>query len=309
MSFTILADVTCDLSPELQKRFGIEVIPGHITLPDKTERASRCEWDFLPQKDFYASLRRKDAVYTTAPPNITEFSLAFQEHLKKGEDVLCLTISSGLSGTYDFACRGAEEAMAACPGRRVICVDTKRYTSLFGLMAIHASLHRAAGESLDETAAWLLANRDRFHQMGWLDDLTFVARKGRISGSAAFFGTLVGIKPLGEIDQSGKTTVLGKAKGERAALDSILRYMEKTIENPSEQIVVIAYSDRKRQAELLVELVRETFAPKEILLTEVYPANGINVGPGLMSAYYFGKPISEDLAEEKALIDHILGKA
>ena len=145
--------------------------------------------------------------------------------------------------------------------------------------------------------------------MGWLDDLSFVAKKGRISHSKAFLGKLIGVKPLGEFDHSGVTTVVGKAKGERSAYKAILEYMNQTIEDPSDQIIIIANTNRMAQAEVLRGMIEEKFHPKAIYINDVYPACGLNIGPGLMAAYYVGKPISDDLSSEKELISKILLEA
>jgi hypothetical protein len=154
---------------------------------------------------------------------------------------------------------------------------------------------RKEGKTLNEVNEFLEENKNRFHQIGWLDDLSFVAKKGRLSHAKAFMGKLIGIKPLGEFDYNGLTTVIGKAKGEKTAYQALLAYMEETIENPEEQVIVVAHSNRFKQAEYYKQLIKDKFNPKEIFVSDVYPACGINVGPGLMAAYYVGKPISKDL--------------
>ena len=305
--FVIVADGTCDLSREVRERFDIRVLPFHVVFPDGESRNLLPDWEGDPTPEaFYADLKKHPDQYMTSPYNIAEFAREFEEILDAGKDVLCLTISSGLSGTYGFATRGREEALAGHPEGKIYCVDTLRYSAAFGMMAVYASRLRAEGKTLEQTAAWLEENKGRFHQMGWLDDLSFVAKKGHLSHSKAFFGTLVGIKPLGDIDAQGMTTVLGKAKGEKAAYAAILSYIEATVEHPEEQIFFLAHSNRPRQAEELRRLVQERFSPKEILQTQVHIPCGINVGPGLNAVYYMGNPLTENLAEERALLTSFL---
>ena len=139
------------------------------------------------------------------------------------------------------------------------------------------------------------------------EEYAFVAKKGRISHAKAFMGKLIGVKPLGEFDYNGLTTVVGKAKGEKSAYTALLSYIEQTIENPEEQVIIIAHTNRRPQAERYKQLIQEKFNPKEIYLNDVYPSCGINIGPGLMAAYYIGKPISSlGLEEEKKLMTAIL---
>lgn len=301
--FVILADATCDLGEAFQKEYDIGVIPGHITLPDKTEIPSFLKWEKYSREEFYASLKKNPTSYSTSPANIAEFSAAMEPYAAQGTGILLMTISSGISGAYGFACQAREELLAKYPQTEIFCVDSMRFGPGFGLMAVYASKLRAEGKTLSETANWLEENKNRFHQAGWLDDLSFVAKKGRISQPKAFFGTLAGVKPIGEFDYNGLTTVLGKIKGAKAAYAFLLRYIEATIEQPEEQIIFIAQTSRLPQAEEYKKLIEERFHPKAVFINDVFPACGINIGPGLMAAYYIGKPISEDLSKERALFE------
>ena len=183
-----------------------------------------------------------------------------------------------------------------------------RFGPGFGLMVIWAAKLRAEGKDLDEVTRELEENKNRFHQAGWLDDLSFVARKGRLTNAKAFFGTLAGVKPIGEFDYNGLTTVIGKVKGAKKAYSVLLNYMENTIVNASEQTIFIAQTSRYPQAEKYKEMIMERFHPKEVIINDVFPSCGINIGPGLMAAYYIGTPISKGLTEEKALLERIISE-
>ena len=304
-SFVILADATCDLSEEFQREYDIGVIPGHITLPDGTEISAFLKWEKYSREEFYASLKKNPNGYSTSPANITEFAAALEPYAAKGIGVLLMTISSGISGAFGFASQAREELLQKYPSAEIRIVDSMRFGPGFGLMAVHASMLRSQGKTLAETTQWLEDNKNRFHQAGWLDDLSFVAKKGRITQPKAFFGTLAGVKPIGEFDYNGLTTVLGKVKGAKTAYSVLLGYMEATIENPEDQIVFIAQTNRLPQAMEYKKMIEEKFHPKAVFINDVFPSCGINIGPGLMAAYYMGKPISKDLSEERALFDKL----
>lgn len=304
-SFIILADATCDLSEEFQKEYDIGVIPGHIELPDGTEIPAFLKWEKYSREDFYASLKKNPNGYSTSPANVAEFSAAMEPYAAENVGVLLLTISSGISGAFNFASQAREELLRKYPSAEIRIVDSMRFGPGFGLMAVYASMLRSQGKTLAETAQWLEDNKNRFHQAGWLDDLSFVAKKGRITQPKAFFGTLAGVKPIGEFDYNGLTTVLGKVKGAKTAYSVLLGYMEATIENPEEQIIFIAQTNRLPQAMEYKKMIEEKFRPKAVFVNDVFPSCGINIGPGLMAAYYMGKPISKDLSEERALFDKL----
>ena len=306
--FVILADVTCDLGKELREEYDVEFVNGHFTTPDGKEHESYLEWTDTTPSQFYKELRAKPNDYTTAPPNVTEWCDVIENYVKQDIGVLALTISSALSGTYNFLCQAVAQVKEKYPQAQVRTIDSRRFSSGHGLLCVYASILRAEGKSLDETADWVESNLNRFHQAGWLDDLSFVAKKGRLTAAKAFFGSLMGLKPIGEFDQNGLTTVIGKAKGEKQAYPVLLKYIENTIEKPEEQVIFIATADRLEQAERYKVMLEEKFHPKAIYINYVYPSSGINVGPGLMAAYYMGKPISEGLTEERQLITELLGK-
>ncbi len=305
--YVIIADATCDLSKEICLEHDIRIVKGIITLPDKTQVESPLEWDRFDRVGFYNDLKKNPDGYSTAPANVATFKKAFKDAIDEGKDVLCMTISGAISGAFGFATIAKKELESEVKDAKINLVDSLRFGPGFGLMVLYAAEKRADGKSLDETTAFIEENKNRFHQAGWLDDLSFVAKKGRLTHAKAFFGTLAGVKPIGEFDYNGLTTVLGKAKGAKAAYEVLLKYIEATIENPSEQIIVIAQTNRLAQAEAYKKMIEEKFSPKAVYINDVFPTNGVNVGPGLMAAYYVGKPISKDLSEEKALIEKFLG--
>ncbi|MBO7086511.1 MAG: DegV family EDD domain-containing protein, partial [Bacilli bacterium] len=201
-----------------------------------------------------------------------------------------------------------KEVLKEYPDAHIEVFDSLRFGAGLGLMLVWASILRSEGKSLDEVVAFLKENRDCFHQMGWLDDLSFVAKKGRITHAKAFFGTLIGIKPLGDFDQNGMTTVLGKAKGEKAAYEAIIEYIKQTVVDPENQIMFVSHSNREKCALILKDMVEKEFKPKKLYFIETGPSCGINVGPGLNAVYYYGAKASKDLVQEKELMEKILVK-
>ena len=307
--YVIIVDGTADISEAMQKEFDIKVVPGMLHLPGDVNIKQFLSWKDYDREEFYNKLKKNPNAYSTSPANPDEFAAAFGEYIEQGYDMLVMLMSSSMSGTYNFAVKGREQALEKYPDAKINMVDSLRFGPGFGLMAVKAAQLRDEGKSLDEVTAWIEENKCRYHQAGWLDDLSFVAKKGRLNHAAAFMGTLVGIKPIGEFDYNGMTTVLGKAKGAKKAYSVLLRYIAETIENPQEQMIFVAQSNRMAQAEQYKKMIEETIKPKEVRIIDVFPASGINVGPGLMAAYYMGKPISKDLSVEKELISRLLNAA
>lgn len=305
--FVILSDQSCDLDAALRARFGVaDVIPGYVTYPDGHTEVADLDWKKITPEDFFKAIADHPTEFKTSavgPDVILDTYLPF---LKEGKDILIVTLSSGMSSTYQNCLFAAEMAMERFPERKVIVVDSMRYSTALSLMLVYAHKLQQEGKSLLETAHWLEEHRDCFHEMGPLDDMFFLSRVGRISASKAVMGTLVGIKPMADFDRNGMSRVIGKAKGYNRAFRATVGYMKATIKEPEKQIVFVAHSNRFEKAQKLAQMIEQEIGPKEIIINSVGQACGVNIGPGLIATFYFGDPISEGLQEETRLLNSLL---
>lgn len=304
--FVIIPDSSCDLPANLRERFGItDYLHGVLYYPDGHAEPCDLDWGNISPEAFYDSMKKRNVLYKTATPPMDDVEKTFEKYLSQGIDVLSLSLSSALSSSYQNALLVARDLQKKYPERKIVCLDSLRYSNALALLTVLACKKRDEGASLDETVAYLEETRHCIHQMGPMDDLFFLVKTGRISNSKAFFGSLVGVNPMADFNRKGLSEVLVKMKGKRAAFDATLKYMEQTIIDPEDQILFIAHSNRAAAAEQLAQLVQEKFSPKEIIINHVGQACGASVGPGLCAVYYVGKPISEDLSEEKEIMAEI----
>lgn len=306
--FVILADATCDISKEFRKEYDIELIPGHFTTPDGKEHIGDCSWDEFDRESFYKELKKNPSGFKTSPASIEEYRLIFRKYALEKIEIIAVSLSSTMSGAFSFMSSAKELVLKEIPDAEVYLCDSRRFGPVCGLMCIYLSNLRKEGKSAKEAFNWIEENKNRFHQTGWMDDLSFVAKKGRITHAKAFFGSLIGVKPIGEFDYNGMTTVIGKGKGEEKTMNILLGYIARHIEEPEKQLIFIATSNEHPQAEKFKELIINHFHPKGAYVCDVYSNCGINIGPGLMAAYYYGKPISEGLVEESAVMKELLAK-
>ena len=307
-NYAIVADITCDLSNELRDRFGVDgALKGHMSTPDAEDTEGRLDLSDAELDAFYKSLKGNPGGYKTAALSAEEIASYFETFLQDGRDVLALCISGALSGTYNIMQHAAKQLLEKYPERKIAVVDSRKYSLALGLLAIKAAELRADGLSLTENAEKLETIKKTVHQMGSVDDLFWIASKGRISHAKAFFGTIAGIKAMGDFDQNGLVTPLAKVSGYKKAHHVTIEYIKKTIKAANEQIILVAHSARREQAKILASLIEKRLKPKEVIICNVYPMNGVNVGPGLCAAYYFGTEIT-DLAHEKEVINEVISK-
>lgn len=306
--FAIISDAACDLTREQQKRFGMDAwIGAAVVYPDGRSVEVDPDWKNITPEEYYGSMVDKKQMYKSSAVGPEVIKEVFREQLEKGNDVLYLSLSSGMSSLFNHATFAAKELKAEYPARKVVVMDSKRYSTAIALPCIYAAELRKQGKTLDETEAWLNENLDRIHQSGWMDDLFFLARAGRLSKGTAIMGTMIGVKPMADFNMdTGMFQVIGKARGVNRAMDAVVKYVAATIEKPEEQIVFVAHSYRKDYAEKLAARIREEIKPKELILNSIGQNCGANIGPGLVAVFYFGKPLSKDLTEEAATLQNIL---
>ena len=230
----------------------------------------------------------------------------YEKYLKEGIDIIAVSLSSGVSGTHQTCQVVAEELLKKYPERRIVCIDSLRYSTALSLLCILAAEKKRSGASLDETVEFIENTKHKIHQMGPMDDLFFLTKTGRISNFKAFFGSLVGINPMADFNRRGLAEVLGKFKGKKAAFDALIKYMRATGEDLENQMIFVAHSNRSAAAELLAEMIKKEFNPKEIIINHIGMSCGSSIGPGLVAAFYLGDEISEDCEKEKAIMLDII---
>lgn len=305
--FVIIPDTSCDLVRELRERFDIpDYIKGIVYFPDGHSEFSDLDWERHDPKQFYESMTDKKTLYKTASAPTGDIINTYEKYLKQGKDILAICLSSALSGTYQSCELVRKELSEKYPERKIICIDSLRYSTSLSLLCIMAAKKRAEGATIDETAEFVESNKHRIHQMGPMDDLFFLCKTGRISNFKAFFGTLVGVNPMADFNRHGLAEVLAKFKGKKAAFDAVIKYMRETVENPSEQIMFVAHSNRPEAAAVLADMIQKEFSPKEIIISQVGMSCGASIGPGLCAAFYYGSEISENNEKEKEIMERII---
>lgn len=306
--YVIVCDGACDMTQDMREQFGIaDALPGNITKPDGTTSVQDLEWKEMTPAEFYGSMSKKN-MYKTSLRSLGVQKDFFEKYLQQGYDILSLSLSSGISGMYANCCTAAKELKEKYPEQRVICVDTLRYAGAITLLASKAGDLKKEGKTIDEVAEWLENNKHRVHQIGTVDDLFFLKAMGRVTGVAAFMGSLVNIKPLAEVNRKGENQVIAKTKGYNSLYEVCVEYIRRMAEDIENQRIVISYTNRKAQAMRVKELIEENFHSKEIITSVISPTCGASIGPGMVCTFFLGPETSENLEYETKVLDEIVGK-
>lgn len=286
--YTILTDSCSDLNPEIVSRFDhLEILPLSYTLSGVTSMEPFDNDETV--RTFYDKLRAGESC-TTAQVSPGEFYEAYKAHAAAGEPILCVHFSSALSGTYASACMAREMVLEEYPDAVIEVVDTLGASAGEGLMVYDVLKNREDGMSLEDNAAWLRERVQMYAHWFTVDDLHFLKRGGRCSPSAAFFGSMLNIKPVLHVDSEGRLIARSKVRGRRQALKAIADKFGELGGSP-DQTIFISHGDCRADAEYVKKVLVDSYGcdPEKIVLSVIGPVIGSHSGPGTVALFFRGR--------------------
>ncbi len=284
MNYQIITDSCCDLPRQILEGLELTVVPLSVDFRGQIE--DDCNDDSL--KELYAGLRAGEEAKTSAV-NPTRWTQAMEPVLAAGQDVLILAFSSGLSTTYQSAVIAAEEGKEAYPQRKIYVVDTLSASMGQGLLVWYACQKREEGMALEELRDWLEETRHRLCHWFTVDDLQYLKRGGRISPATAVLGTMLQIKPVLHMDDSGHLINKMKARGRKVALDTLAKKAEELGAGFDNSVMFLSHGDCLEDAEYLAQQLRCRCGVKEVVIGYVGAVIGAHSGPGTVALFFLGK--------------------
>ena len=251
----------------------------------------------IPLDEFYRRMVEGEMT-RTSQISVGEYTDYFEEFLKHGKDVLHLSLSSGISGTYQSAMIAAEDLKAKYPERKLLVLDSLSASSGYGLIMERLAEMRDRGCSIDEVYKWAEENRHRSIHWFFSSDLTFFIRGGRISKTAGAFGKMLHICPLMCVTPEGKLEVKEKIRTKKKVIHAIVEKMEEEAEggHDYDQSVFISNSACHEDAEAVKNLIEEKF-PKckgKVRIFDIGNLIGSHTGPGTVAMFFWGQEPRKD---------------
>lgn len=282
--YLIVTDSTCDLDITIIHQFDIKVIPMEFTIDDQIYLH---EYDFktFNEIDFYNKLRNGSKASTSqiTPYTYEEYLTTY---LKAGYDILYISFSSGLSGTYESAVIAFDGLRSVYPNQKLVVIDSLAASAGEGLMVYYACLNREQGMSLEANSEWLSNHVQSFAHWVYMDDLHHLKRGGRISATTAFVGSALSVKPIIHVDKEGKLVQVQKAHGKKKAIKFLFNKFIENALDPSKQTVMIAHGDSLDEAEKLAVMLKEEAHVKDVIISTIGPVIGAHSGPGTIAFFY-----------------------
>ncbi|MDO4564399.1 MAG: DegV family protein [Clostridia bacterium] len=290
MSFLVTTDSGCDLPFELLKERGITPLMMSYTMNGAdckdTMNANDCHM-------FYEGMR-SGMLPRTSQLNPSEFIDFWSPLLSAGLPILHISLGSRVSGTWQNGCTAAKMLMEKNPDLRISCVDSTLCSTGYGMLALEAARMRDEGKSFDEAVSWVEDNKIRVNTWYTTDELLYLRRSGRCSRASAIIGTALKICPILNLDAEGHLIVQERVRGLNKTVHRLHQIIGDTVENADDQILYVCHSDIPEQAKEFGESLQKTFGFKEVRYPYIGAIIGSNCGPGLMAAFYFGKPRTMD---------------
>lgn len=294
-SFVLSCCSTADLSKEHFEKRDIKYICFHFMMDDKEYLDDLGA--SMSSEEFYKRME-EGAMTRTSQVNVEEYIEYFTPMLEAGNDILHVSLSSGLSGSSKSAESAAEYLLEKYPDRKLYIVDSLGASSGYGLLMEYLADMRDAGASIEETRDWVIANRLNMHHWFFSTDLKYYVRGGRISKLSGFLGGIMDICPLLNMDKDGHLKPIAKLRTKKKVMKAIVDRMVENAEDGLEYsgkcfICHSAFYDEARQ---IADIVEEKF-PKlngKVVINNIGTTIGSHTGPGTVALFFMGKSRAEE---------------
>lgn len=285
---------TADLSRGHFEERGIHYICFHYELDGKQYPDDLGE--SMPFDQFYKAMAQ-GAETKTSQVNVEEFVQYFTPFLEQGKDILHVCLSSGISGVFNSANAAKAELEEKYPGRTIYIVDSLGASSGYGLLMDKLADLRDSGLPLDAVHAWAEAHKLEVHHWFFSTDLTFYVKGGRITKAAGWFGTVLSICPLLNMDHLGRLIPRSKVRGKKQVIQEIVKRMEQHAQGGldySGKCYIsnsACYEDARAVADLIEARFKKLAAP--VVINSVGTTIGSHTGPGTVALFFWGDERTE----------------
>lgn len=287
----IITDSCADLGADLLEQYGIDYVRMSVS-EDGKESPALLTWSPEDAHRLYDTIRGGKRI-TTAQVSVEEFQTVFTRYLEQGFDIVYIGCSTKQSGSVNTAHVVAQRLLAKMPEAKLYCIDSLNASMGEGMLAVEAAKLVAAGKGAEEIQRTILSMRNNVNQFATVHTLEHLKKAGRVSASSAFFGNLMGVKPILISDANGAQTAVKKVRGRQNSFDEIVKSLKERIVEPEKQTVYIAHADcGAEELETLVSLVKREIPCKDVYVGFIGPIIGASIGPDAVAIWAFGQTVT-----------------
>ena len=287
--YQIFSDSSCDLSKELRKENNLEYFYFGLVV-DGVEYLADLDWKTYSPEEFYGWLSQGKKIKTTQV-SMEEVMKKVRPYFEKGIDIIYIGCSGALTGSMNLFELAKQELMEEFPDRKMIGFDSLAASHTLGMMVLDAAQKQREGLSIEELVEWLKNNQFFYNQFATVDTLTYLKAAGRIKGAKAFFGNIMGVKPIFISDRKGNNLTIGSVRGTKASLNELFEGVKNAFVEGETKEIVIGQGMAMERAEGLKKRVEEELkVPARI--EWIGPIIGATCGPGIIATFCRGKEVT-----------------
>lgn len=284
----VVTDSCSDLIKELREKYNIEYLQMN-TVQDGKETPASLDWEYFSPQDLYNTIRDGNRVTTTQVPAPT-FEKFFKQWLDEGFDIVYIACSGKLSGSVNTGKVVAEELLKNYPDAKIASIDSLNACMGEGQVAIKAAKLRNDGKSFEEIVEQTEAVRNNVNQFVTVHNLNALKAAGRVTGSSAFFGNLLGVKPILISDPDGNNVPIKKVKGRFNSIEEIVNLTVDAVEDDNQEIL-IAHADCLEEAEEIEKMLKEKLPNAQTYIGYIGPIIGASIGADALGIFSWGKNV------------------
>jgi len=280
----IVTDTTACIPQEQVERYGIKVVPMTIIFGDKVYRDGI---DISPT-EFYTLLRKAEKLPTTSHPSPDHFLDAYREASRRAPNILCITISSHFSATFNSAQLATEMAKTTLPNTAIEVLECGTAAAGQGLIVLAAARVADSGGNLNEVKKTARTIMHQVNLFATLDTLHYLAKGGRVPQAAALVNLLLKIKPIFTLNH-GEAHTIALPRTIPGAVKRILKLMKQKVVKKQPLHVAVMHADALDEAVALRNRISSQFDCAELFITEFTPVMGVHTGPGLVGIAFYSE--------------------
>lgn len=292
----IITDSCGDLNEKLLRKYDIDYVQMRTVFEGKETPAS-LTMTAEEFHDLYNIMRDKKRITTTQVPT-EEFMKVFSKYLEEGYDIVYIGCSSKQSGSVNTGRVVANKLLENYPDAKIYCIDSLNASIGEGILAIEAAKFVREGFDIDYINDKITLMRNTVNQYATVHSLDALKRAGRVKGSAAFFGNLMGVKPIIIADANGDQAAFKKVKGRENSFREIVALLKDSIVDAENQTVYLAHADcSEEEIGQLKEIIEQNIKCRAIEVVYIGPIVGASIGPDAIGVWGFGKEVTFKIGE------------
>ncbi len=294
----VLTDSCADVDAHLLATYDMDYLAMSTVSADGVESPALLEWTPEEAHAFYDRIRNGERI-TTSQVSAAEFERGFSKYLAEGYDIVYVACSSGQSGSVNTGRVIAGKLLADYPDAYIACIDSLNSSIGEGMLAIEAAKLAREGQDARAIETRINSIRKNVREYVTVHTLEYLRRAGRVSGSSAFFGNLMGVKPILVADVNGAQAAYKKVKGRLNSFKECVAMLKENMREAEVQTVHVVHADAPAaEVEALVNLVKAEIPCADVYVTYIGPIVGASVGPDTVGVFGFGVPETFEAAKK-----------